>query len=288
VSENSRVRYLPENKNGRDFVLGDLHGQCRSFEILLKHVKFDCSRDRVFCVGDLIDRGEDSRKALGYLNESWFFSVRGNHEDMLLDYWLPRDQQLYAFDPNEHDFLSNGGNLWYQPQGIDQKILENLKNLPLLLVVGKETPMRFHVVHAGLVSSTQETRPYISFFKDEDIDRGLPWDRTRYIVGYGRKGSVAESVLWDRTLPYALRDIRSGNEKREDVVGSVAGLSRTYVGHTPLKKPSLLANHYLVDTGSYQEDMLKGLTLTQVGTDFVWTANPDFRGSVWVQKFDSP
>ncbi len=40
---------------------------------------------RDFVVGDLIDRGPNSMECLRLIKEPWFFSVLGNHEDMMLD-----------------------------------------------------------------------------------------------------------------------------------------------------------------------------------------------------------
>ena len=73
------------NKSGRDFVVGDLHGCIDEFEALLKQVDFDYSKDRMFSVGDLVDRGPDSMACLRLLREPWFHAVMGNHEDMMLD-----------------------------------------------------------------------------------------------------------------------------------------------------------------------------------------------------------
>jgi len=50
---------LPTNQAGKDYVIGDLHGCYELLERLLDAVGFDKSKDRLFSVGDLIDRGPD-------------------------------------------------------------------------------------------------------------------------------------------------------------------------------------------------------------------------------------
>jgi hypothetical protein len=50
------VLRLPANTRGRDFVVGDIHGTFYVLEQALAAVGFDPARDRVICVGDLIDR----------------------------------------------------------------------------------------------------------------------------------------------------------------------------------------------------------------------------------------
>jgi serine/threonine protein phosphatase 1 len=79
------LRRFENNTLGRDFVVGDLHGCIDAFEIMLSKIDFDITRDRMFSVGDLIDRGEDSLACLRLLREPWFHAVRGNHEDMMLE-----------------------------------------------------------------------------------------------------------------------------------------------------------------------------------------------------------
>ncbi len=71
--------------NGRDFVVGDIHGHYDLLNEELSYEGFSPDRDRLFSVGDLIDRGPKSLACLKLLNEPWFFTVRGNHEQMMID-----------------------------------------------------------------------------------------------------------------------------------------------------------------------------------------------------------
>lgn len=79
---------LPANLLGKDYVVGDLHGCYRELKTLLKFVDFDIEKDRLFCVGDLIHRGQYSEKCMKLLKErnsrgeKWFYSVVGNHDDL--------------------------------------------------------------------------------------------------------------------------------------------------------------------------------------------------------------
>lgn len=73
-------KHFPINRQGRDYFVGDLHGH---FSLLMKtlgRVGFDHDRDRLFCTGDLIDRGLQSPECIRLLSEPWFHSVTGNHE----------------------------------------------------------------------------------------------------------------------------------------------------------------------------------------------------------------
>ena len=79
------IQTIPANVEGRDFVVGDLHGCFDELAKLMTYVKFDPQRDRLFSTGDLIDRGPRSEECLALLNKKWFFPVLGNHEDLMLN-----------------------------------------------------------------------------------------------------------------------------------------------------------------------------------------------------------
>lgn len=78
-------KHFANNTLGHDYVVGDVHGDYERLTDLLSVIKFDVTVDRLFSVGDLIDRGPASAKCLELLNEPWFFSVLGNHEEMLIN-----------------------------------------------------------------------------------------------------------------------------------------------------------------------------------------------------------
>ena len=52
------------NKAGRDFFVGDIHGCFGLLEKTMEEHGFDETRDRIFSVGDLVDRGDRSEDAI--------------------------------------------------------------------------------------------------------------------------------------------------------------------------------------------------------------------------------
>ena len=72
------------NDAGRDFVVGDVHGCVLTLERLLERVEFDPGRDRLFSVGDVVNRGPNSHLALDWLESGRLLAVMGNHEAMVL------------------------------------------------------------------------------------------------------------------------------------------------------------------------------------------------------------
>lgn len=78
------IKRYPRNTVGRDFAVGDIHGFFSRLVPTLKAVGFNPAVDRLFGVGDLVDRGPESHHALDWLNQPWFNSVRGNHDDYVV------------------------------------------------------------------------------------------------------------------------------------------------------------------------------------------------------------
>ncbi|QUM81312.1 metallophosphoesterase [Moritella sp. 5] len=74
---------IPINHKGRDFFVGDIHGEYNLLLATLAQCQFDFECDRLFSVGDIVDRGPDSMACLELLHKPWFYAVRGNHEEML-------------------------------------------------------------------------------------------------------------------------------------------------------------------------------------------------------------
>lgn len=80
-------RHKSYNKNakGRDLIVGDIHGCFDLLTQALKAVNFIPEDDRLFAVGDLVNRGPQCAQAATWLNYSWFHSVMGNHDSMMLN-----------------------------------------------------------------------------------------------------------------------------------------------------------------------------------------------------------
>lgn len=80
------LQRFERNGVGRDFAVGDIHGHFTQLQEALDAIGFDPAKDRLFSVGDLVDRGEESDKVIGWLDKPWFHPVRGNHDDYVCRY----------------------------------------------------------------------------------------------------------------------------------------------------------------------------------------------------------
>lgn len=270
--EKLRIARYPANERGRDFVVGDLHG-CRALlDRLLEEVAFDPERDRLFSVGDLIDRGPESMRCLDLLDEPWCHAVLGNHEVMLIDFFA-RALALggRVVWEEEHDFLRNGGG-WVRRELVEggtrvgprlMEVLTQLETLPHLIVVGT-APERFHVVHAELVRPAGASS---LVYRDKDIDRDFAH------LPASERERLEEVVSWSRRLMG-----RGGDGSAPE---TVEGLSPTYCGHTPGFSPRRMASHICIDTGAYLPYLFAeerghgwGLTLVEPQTGIFTRAEP--------------
>ena len=163
-----RVLKLEANHNGRDFVVGDIHGELPRLLAQLQSVEFDTSKDRLICVGDLIDRGPESDNALGLLDEPWFFSVIGNHEMLMLN------AMKYKNSNDRMVWLSNGGE-WIASTSPNQwpQWFEKIEQLPLAIEVENKSGIRFGIIHADFPGDHWDE---LSRFSEQDIARCI-WSR---------------------------------------------------------------------------------------------------------------
>ena len=81
------TRTVRPSARGRDLVVGDVHGCFRTLDRALCELRFDTDSDRLFGVGDLVDRGPHSGEALVWLETRFEAVVMGNQERPLL-YWF--------------------------------------------------------------------------------------------------------------------------------------------------------------------------------------------------------
>lgn len=73
------------NKKGVDYFVGDIQGHHSLLIKQLDELEFDYSNDRLYCAGDLVDKGPESEDCINLLKSPWFYSVLGNHDLMFIE-----------------------------------------------------------------------------------------------------------------------------------------------------------------------------------------------------------
>ena len=89
--------------NNTFYAFGDIHGELDKLDNLVKRTYFDRDSTLIF-LGDYIDRGKKSFEVVEYLiNLSKEFNcvfIRGNHENMFLDYLRGINENIYLMTCN--------------------------------------------------------------------------------------------------------------------------------------------------------------------------------------------
>lgn len=175
------------NTRGRDFFVGDIHGQYWLLMEAMLEVDFDRKRDRLFSVGDLIDRGADSFKCLSLAFEPWFYGVRGNHEMLAYD-------ALHGDVDDMELWMMNGGT-WALSENmveVRQILDEALRHLPYareVEVAGK----RIGVVHA------EPPADWADVMRPAGLQQ-LVWGRTRIKKGDDTLVNGIDAVVVGHTI----------------------------------------------------------------------------------------
>lgn len=208
------VASFEANTDGRDFVVGDIHGMFPQLEALLEQVSFDTNCDRLFSVGDLVDRGRHSRDVLRWLDYPWFHPVRGNHDQFVIDSGDEAEDRLWI--------EKNGGGWW--------------------LDIAPDERERFRAAMSGLpwaIEVRGDPLPWVVIHADVPPDMSWPQCREALLAGNER---IRLQVMWSRKRAEQRLSYRD--------VAEVAGCSRVYVGHTPMPQVRLVANMCFMDTGA--------------------------------------
>lgn len=207
------LKTLPENTRGHDYFVGDIHGCYDELMRALDEAGFDPSRDRLISVGDLVDRGPDSKKCLELTREPWFHAVLGNHEDMLVEACREGGDALY-------DYVLSGGE-WFvrYPPAVQQALAALASALPLFLQVSI-AGQTIGVVHGD-------------FMEPRWID-----DQTLCKMPTFHRFGLIQRALWGRS-----RITRAQAHP-------VEGVALVVCGHTVVPEVSFLGNVAYLDTGA--------------------------------------
>lgn len=212
---------LSRNIRGADYaaiyVVGDLHGCYRLLMQELEKIRFNFEQDLLICTGDLVDRGSENLECISLLDQPWFLSVRGNHEEMCIkgreDVWI---QDMHA---------RNGGKWFYLLSTEKQdKLSEILSKLPLVIEIQLEDK-KIGILHA-----------------DIDIH---DWNQFKTNIAKGERKipgltSAYTNALWGRGR------IRHHSKR----YGTVKNIDEIYLGHTIVQRHTQIDNCHYIDVGS--------------------------------------
>lgn len=201
---------FPINTAGRDLIVGDIHGCFDRLRAHLDQLAFAPDKDRLFSVGDLVDRGPQSEQALEWLAAPWFHAVRGNHEQMAIDH--------VAGFSDARTYVGNGGGWFLALTRAEQHLFADAFGaLPIAITLDTA---------AGPVGIVHAECP------------AHHWDALLDALESREAEQVGMLCMWSRDR------VTSG------FTDDVAGVRAVVVGHTPMQQWTSLGNVIYIDTGA--------------------------------------
>jgi len=178
-------RKISQNRAGRDFVVGDVHGHLKQLQKQLDALAFDPASDRLFCLGDVVDRGPDSAAMLDLIDQKSVFSILGNHEAMMIaGFESPTDVQLH---------FSNGGEWFYDLNRSEQsRLVDKVRQWPWAMAIDTSHGTA-GLVHGDVPESSWEKVEKLTQFAAEAWAEGAAMSEPRIAM-------AAQPLLWNRGL----------------------------------------------------------------------------------------
>jgi serine/threonine protein phosphatase 1 len=213
------IKEFEVNTLGKDYAVGDIHGAFDRLYEALEQIGFNYEIDRLFSVGDLVDRGEASGQYWRLLNKPWFHAVRGNHEDMAIKHF----KGTWPSD----NYIQNGGGWNFNSTVAEQTtVADDFSELPFMIEV-KTNNGTVGLVHANT--------------------RGNSWKYMRENIMLSH---VQEHTMWSRDRIWGAEYVIDDTEYMREYKGDpVKHIHAVIVGHTPNRKVIKIGNVFHIDTG---------------------------------------
>jgi len=252
------IKKIEANVEGRDFVVGDLHGCYDDLINLLRYVKFNPKKDRLFSTGDLIDRGPKPFESISLLNKEWFYPVLGNHEDIFLSKMkMLESNRWQQFSPQEVSLLQKAG--VYE---------EYIYNLPLVYEIEHLIHNKVYIVHAEILpehiipelqgdSSEEYSNEYNKVLEamnkfdfSNQIEKFFNSPRSQQQLDY----SLKQKLIWSRKIISKFYN----DHKKTIEDGDFSFLEehkfeqkiKIFCGHNIVPFPMKIGQQYYIDTGA--------------------------------------
>ncbi len=220
------IQAFTKNVIGKDYVCSDIHGHFSILENALASVGFDERRDRLFSLGDLIDRGDESCLALEWLARPWFFAIQGNHERMLINTVHSQSEVT------RQQWMMWGGD-WAEDMSYQdlQPFYDVFAKLPIAIEIELPDEKRVGLVHAELTDTCdwRHIKELLQSLSPMDVEHNLE-------VG---------NMLWFKNQPYL-------SAERREKVQPVMNIDHVFHGHTIVEDYLTITNRTFMDLGVYK------------------------------------
>jgi serine/threonine protein phosphatase 1 len=212
------VKRFKENLRGQDWAVGDVHAHVSRLRAALKEIGFDPAVDRLFCTGDLVDRGDEPFQVLNLMKEPWFYSVMGNHDDFAV--------RLCEDRPIDIKRYIEGGGGWNMQNTREnqQRFADAFRDLPFAIEVENDRYGMVGITHANCVKPTWAE--FTQALRDQT--EGTQVQKT-----------ARHDAMWDRDR------FKTGTHE------IIPDIRAVIVGHCTTPVPKVLGNVHFIDTGGW-------------------------------------
>ncbi|MGB3656158.1 MAG: metallophosphoesterase family protein [Rivularia sp. (in: cyanobacteria)] len=162
----------------RRIVIGDVHGHYQGLMQLLEAIA-PIKEDKIYFLGDLIDRGPQSSQVVNFVKENSYTCLLGNHEHMVIKILTDKNPST----PSLQGWLYSGGKATlasYEDGRIPPEHLEWFQSLPLYLDLGD-----IFLVHAGIDPSKtiqEQSAEQFCWIRDEFHSIPQPYFSDKVII----------------------------------------------------------------------------------------------------------
>ncbi|MBR6712969.1 MAG: metallophosphoesterase [Selenomonadaceae bacterium] len=166
----------------RILAIGDIHGRFDRLSSVFNKINFS-SKDFLILLGDYVDRGNENLHCLQWAMRISklpnVVALRGNHEQMMLYYYLLGGTQAAIWLPNGGDRTKAEIDKWCNEEELN-RALRFINDRPLYhkMTVGDED---YIFVHAGL----KPNKPL-----EEQDEESLLWIREEFYNGYRGSANI--------------------------------------------------------------------------------------------------
>ena len=171
----------------KTFVIGDIHGRAAQLKNLLNLIPRDETSDMLVFLGDLIDRGPDAPGCVDHVmnlrqaNPERVTCLRGNHEQMLLD------------------FIEGRSNIWITPVTGGERTFEQYTLSPLTIDKEQDLKEARTKIETSIPPEHLDFLQQMPFYYEDDyaiyVHAGLE-------PGKHPKDTSPQALLWMRDMEF--------------------------------------------------------------------------------------
>lgn len=216
-------RQIDLRNRRRVLVAGDVHGDFDLLASELAEMGWDPAQDELVLLGDLVDRGPDSMRAMDWIDT---LRVLGNHEEIAL---LIARREI---EDEEWVRRIGAGWIWDMDRSQAREVAARLNHAPVALTLTTPAGRRIGICHADCPSE---------------------WDWVSSTLEGEENGERREMVrkcLWSRDHGLEIMEAHHEGRPQESPSGKMTGVDHVFHGHTITGRPFIHGDRSWIDTGS--------------------------------------